>query len=339
MGRQSARSSRRVDRDLQAIGALTQAVLDGDDLEQLLGRIAREARVLVDAVSGVVVTVSDAGEMTFRGVDGLSVGPLKVGHVMPVRDTLTELALIEGDEHRRPRCRRDPAGGARLRGGDRDGSADRLAPGPDRKRARRAWSSLGRRIRRHSGRPTSASSRRSRRRPRARSSCSSSDPPEQGSRSAPSASGSRASSTTESSVRSATCRPASAVSPTGRTTRGWRPASPRPSRSSMRAIETIGGYVVELRESAPHADAGRGEPCPGNDRILTSDIRRAAAPPTTGRASDRTIAVIGELARTAAADAPTDEILQALVRRGRGTRRRPLRAASERSPTTAPGSS
>ena len=93
MGRQPARSSRRVDRDLQAIGALTQAVLNGDDLEQLLGRIAREARILVDAVSGVVVTVSDAGEMTFRGVDGLIVGPLKVGHVMPVRDTLTELAL------------------------------------------------------------------------------------------------------------------------------------------------------------------------------------------------------------------------------------------------------
>ena len=95
MGRQPARASRRVDRDLQAIGALTQAVLDGDDLEQLLGRIAREARILVDAVSGVVVTVSDDGEMTFRGVDGLNVGPLKVGHVMPVRDTLTELALTK----------------------------------------------------------------------------------------------------------------------------------------------------------------------------------------------------------------------------------------------------
>ena len=95
MGRQRARPSRRVDRDVQAIGALTQAVLDGDDLEQLLGRIAREARVLVDAVSGVVVTVSDAGEMTFRGVDGLSVGPLKVGHVMPVHDTLTEVALTK----------------------------------------------------------------------------------------------------------------------------------------------------------------------------------------------------------------------------------------------------
>ena len=130
MGRQPARPSRRVDRDVQAIGALTQAVLDGDDLEQLLGRIAREARVLVDAVSGVVVTVSDAGEMTFRGVDGLIVGPLKVGHVMPVRDTLTELALTKRDEHRRPRCGRDPLGGACLRRGDRDGSADRRRPLP-----------------------------------------------------------------------------------------------------------------------------------------------------------------------------------------------------------------
>ena len=95
MGRQRSRPSRRVDRDVQAIGALTQAVLDGDDLEHLLGRIAAEARVLVDAVSGVVVTVSDAGEMNFRGVAGLSIGPLKVGHIMPVRDTLTELALTK----------------------------------------------------------------------------------------------------------------------------------------------------------------------------------------------------------------------------------------------------
>jgi len=87
----------RVDRDLRAIGALTQAVLDGDDLEQLLGRIANEARLLVGAVSGVVVTVAGTpGVMTFRAVDGLTVGPLRVGHVMPVRDTLTELALIRG---------------------------------------------------------------------------------------------------------------------------------------------------------------------------------------------------------------------------------------------------
>jgi hypothetical protein len=47
-----------VERDHQAIGALTQAVLDGGDLEQLLGRIARETRLLATAVSGVVVTVA-----------------------------------------------------------------------------------------------------------------------------------------------------------------------------------------------------------------------------------------------------------------------------------------
>jgi signal transduction histidine kinase len=94
MGSSVARRIGRVERDVQAIGALTQAVLDGDDLEQLLGRIAREARALADAVSGVVVTVDrDSGMMTFRAVDGLTAGPLRLGHVMPVAGTLTELAL------------------------------------------------------------------------------------------------------------------------------------------------------------------------------------------------------------------------------------------------------
>ncbi len=97
MASPSARPVRRVDREVQAIGAVTQAILDGDDLEQLLGRIAREARALAGAASGVVVTVAgNPGVMTFRAIDGLSLGPLVVGHVMPVRDTLTELALIRG---------------------------------------------------------------------------------------------------------------------------------------------------------------------------------------------------------------------------------------------------
>src|SRR5215210_2824662 len=92
----SARLSR-VGRDLRAIGAVTQAVLDGEDLEELLGRIAREARILAAGISGVVVTVApESGLMTFRGVDGLVVGPLRVGHVMPVAGTLTELALARG---------------------------------------------------------------------------------------------------------------------------------------------------------------------------------------------------------------------------------------------------
>jgi signal transduction histidine kinase len=97
MGSHVTRPTRRVDRDLEAIGALTQAVLDGDDLEQLLARIAREARALVDGACGVVVTVTDeTREMTFRAVDGLSVGPLRVGHTMGVHDTLTELAVERG---------------------------------------------------------------------------------------------------------------------------------------------------------------------------------------------------------------------------------------------------
>jgi two-component system, NarL family, sensor histidine kinase DevS len=98
MGSPHMRPARRVDRDLRAIGALAQAVLDGDDLEQLLSRVANEARVLVGAVSGVVVTVAgDTGTMTFRAVEGLTVGPLRLGQTMPVSGTLTELALDRGE--------------------------------------------------------------------------------------------------------------------------------------------------------------------------------------------------------------------------------------------------
>src|SRR5215208_1985828 len=108
----SPRPVRSVDRDLAAIGALTQAVLDGDDLEQLLGRIAREARALADAVSGVVVTVDrDTGLMTFRAVDGLTAGPLRLGHVMPVGGTLTELALNRGENVVVDRMEAMPAAG------------------------------------------------------------------------------------------------------------------------------------------------------------------------------------------------------------------------------------
>src|SRR4051812_7646728 len=93
MGSPHLRPARRVDRDLRAIGALAQAVLDGDDIEQLLSRVANEARILVGAVSGVVVTVaSDTRTMTFRAVEGLTVGPLHLGRTMPVSGTLTELA-------------------------------------------------------------------------------------------------------------------------------------------------------------------------------------------------------------------------------------------------------
>jgi signal transduction histidine kinase len=107
-----ARRVGRVERDVQAIGALTQAVLDGDDLEQLLGRIAREARDLADAVSGVVVTVAQDTElMTFRAVDGLTVGPLRLGHVMPVAGTLTELALARGENLVVDRMEEMPAAG------------------------------------------------------------------------------------------------------------------------------------------------------------------------------------------------------------------------------------
>ena len=59
MASHERRPTRRVDQDLRAIGALTQAVLDGIDVEQLLGQIAAEARTLVGAALGLV-SLADA---------------------------------------------------------------------------------------------------------------------------------------------------------------------------------------------------------------------------------------------------------------------------------------
>ena len=97
MASHERRPTRRVDQDLRAIGALTQAVLDGIDVEQLLGRIAAEARTLVGAALGLVVTVTGTpGTMKFRAVDGSGGGNVRIGFEMPVANTLTELVLKRG---------------------------------------------------------------------------------------------------------------------------------------------------------------------------------------------------------------------------------------------------
>jgi hypothetical protein len=94
MASHERRPTRRVDQDLQAIGALTQAVLDASDIEQLLGKVAAEARTLVGAALGVVVTVAgNPGTMKFRAVDGSGGGNVRMGFEMPVASTLTELVL------------------------------------------------------------------------------------------------------------------------------------------------------------------------------------------------------------------------------------------------------
>jgi signal transduction histidine kinase len=94
MASHERRPTRRVDQDLQAIGALTQSVLDASDIEQLLGKVAAEARTLVGAALGVVVTVAgNPGTMKFRAVDGSGGGNVRMGFEMPVASTLTELVL------------------------------------------------------------------------------------------------------------------------------------------------------------------------------------------------------------------------------------------------------
>lgn len=97
MASHERRPTRRVEQDLQAIGALTQAILDGIDVEELLGRIAGEARAMADAAVGVVITVAGSpGVMQVRAVDGLSAEDVRVGFEMPVANSLTELVLKRG---------------------------------------------------------------------------------------------------------------------------------------------------------------------------------------------------------------------------------------------------
>ena len=311
MGRQRSRPSRRVDRDVQAIGALTQAVLDGDDLEHLLGRIAAEARVLVDAVSGVVVTVSDAGEMNFRGVAGLSIGPLKVGHIMPVRDTLTELALTKATNIVARDVGEIPEAGRAFAAAT--GTGPLIASPLAQIGSARGVLVVARTV----------------------------DSPPFGPAdiSLISTFAAQAASAIELfelrsaehgvEVRAERLRIAGelhdgVVSALRDLQAGVRGLADGTDDTRLvagigqavaqldGAIDTIGGYVVELRGSAPPSEAGGASPAQA-----TSDASRptppAPAPHVTGRASDRTIDVIGELARTAARDAPTDEILQALV--------------------------
>ncbi|MFL5775699.1 MAG: histidine kinase [Chloroflexota bacterium] len=313
MARQQARPSRRVDRDLQAIGALTQAVLDGDDLEQLLGRIAREARVLVDAVSGVVVTVSDAGVMTFRGVDGLSVGPLKLGHIMPARDTLTELALTKATNIvARDAAEIPPAGRAFAAA---TGTGPLIASPLAQIGSARGVLVVARAVDSPAFRPADISLVST----FAAQAASAIELFEL--RSAEhglevGAERERIAGELHDGVVSALRDLQAGVRGLADGTDDARIVAGISEAVAQldAAIETIGGYVVELRESPPQAEAVVASATPVESELWHPTAPPAADPGPTARANHRTIAVIGELARTAAADAPTDEILKALVR-------------------------
>ncbi len=93
----AARPARRVDRDLQAVGGLTQAILDSDDADGLLAEVAQEARRLVSAKAAMVVTVGGEPElMTIRAVAGASGGPLAVGSTRPLEGTPIEEVVRTG---------------------------------------------------------------------------------------------------------------------------------------------------------------------------------------------------------------------------------------------------
>ena len=82
------RPPKRVERDLQAVGALAQAVLDSDEPDALLEEIARAAKRLVAAKVAMVVTIGgEPAVVTLRALAGVSGGPLAVGMSRPLADT------------------------------------------------------------------------------------------------------------------------------------------------------------------------------------------------------------------------------------------------------------
>jgi signal transduction histidine kinase len=91
------RATRRVDRDLHAVGLLAQAILDGEDSESLLTEVARAAQDLVDAKVTMVVTVDDDTNIgTVRALVGLSGGPVSVGDSAPLEGTPISAVLRTG---------------------------------------------------------------------------------------------------------------------------------------------------------------------------------------------------------------------------------------------------
>jgi len=82
------RPARRVERDLQAVGAVAQAVLDSDNSDALLSEIAHAARTLVAAKVAMVITIAGEPEVvTIRALVGVSGGPLAVGSAAPLAGT------------------------------------------------------------------------------------------------------------------------------------------------------------------------------------------------------------------------------------------------------------
>ena len=82
------RPVRRVERDLQAVGRLAQAVLDSEGADALLQEIAEAAKRLVAAKVAMVVTIGgDPEAITLRALAGVSGGPLEVGTTRPLAGT------------------------------------------------------------------------------------------------------------------------------------------------------------------------------------------------------------------------------------------------------------
>jgi signal transduction histidine kinase len=79
------------------VGGLAQAILDSDDADALLSKVAQEARRLVSAKAAMVVTVGgNPTVMTVRALAGASGGPLAVGSTRAIADTAIDELVRAG---------------------------------------------------------------------------------------------------------------------------------------------------------------------------------------------------------------------------------------------------
>jgi len=82
------RPARRVERALQAVGRLAQAILDSEDSETLLHEVAQAAQELVGAKVTMVVTIDGDRQLaTVSALTGVTAGPIAVGDTAPLAGT------------------------------------------------------------------------------------------------------------------------------------------------------------------------------------------------------------------------------------------------------------
>jgi signal transduction histidine kinase len=95
----SPRSGRGLEHRLRAIGDITQAILEGDDVDTVFARLAHSARSLVDAESALVGTLrgKDSNTLVLRAIEGPQAERFRPGDLFRVEDTVLAEAVQRGE--------------------------------------------------------------------------------------------------------------------------------------------------------------------------------------------------------------------------------------------------